>query len=452
MYFRSTKIIATLGPACSSKAILKKMVESGASAFRINTAHGSFAEYSALVSTVRSVSKEIPIIVDLKGPQVRLKTKATLKLNKGDEISIGFSPKSDLYFSMDFYSRLNPGMRVLFEDGKYDSKIIEKNNNKIKVRFSANAVLENNKGVNIPGSDLKLPFLSQKDLQVIKWAKKKSLSFFALSFAQNAEDLKKLRKKVGKNSILIAKIESKTGVKNFSEILKECEGVMIARGDLGAEVSPESIPLLQKVLVKEAVNSGKFSIVATQMLESMIKNRYPTRAEVSDIANSVLDGADCLMLSGETSIGVDPVGAVHEMRSACEAVEQEVPNLVQMDFQNHVSDSVTKSVYQLTNYLHVNAIVAYSRSGFTAQMISRFRTKVPIIGLCWSTLTYKLLLLHFGVFPLLISKTHGVSSKQSLNLVKKKFNFKKGDTVIITGNIHSLQKQHSNLIEVQKFA
>jgi len=160
MYFRSTKIIATLGPACSSKAILKKMVESGASAFRINTAHGSFAEYSALVSTVRSVSKEIPIIVDLKGPQVRLKTKATLKLNKGDEISIGFSPKSDLYFSMDFYSRLNPGMRVLFEDGKYDSKIIEKNNNKIKVRFSANAVLENNKGVNIPGSDLKLPFLS----------------------------------------------------------------------------------------------------------------------------------------------------------------------------------------------------------------------------------------------------------------------------------------------------
>tara|TARA_Y100000310_G_scaffold345335_1_gene463882 strand:- start:179 stop:1534 length:1356 start_codon:yes stop_codon:yes gene_type:complete len=449
MSFYSTKIIATLGPSSSNKKTIKRMIESGVNAVRINTAHGSTKEYSNFVSIVRSVSKEIPIIVDLKGPEVRVKTNSEVRVKKGQKITVGFSPKDEIYFDKNFYQKAKLGGKILFEDARFPAKIVSKNKGKLKLKFLRNSVLQNNKGVNIPGLELGLPFLSQKDLQVIKWAKKKKILFYALSFCRSAIDLKKLRKKTGKDSVLIAKIESREGVKNYQKILGEAEGIIIARGDLGAEVRPESIPLLQKRMVKQALNSGKFSVVATQMLESMIEKPYPTRAEVSDIANSVLDGADCLMLSGETAIGINPVAVVKEMRRSCEAVEESVPNMVAMKLGNNVSDSITKTIFQLSKYLKVNKIVAFTKSGYTCQMISRFREPIPIIGLTWSERTLKLLQLYFGVAPLLLNKNQNMDSKKIISLIKKKKLLKKNDSVIITGN-KSGQEQQSNLIEVQK--
>ncbi|MCR4335472.1 MAG: pyruvate kinase, partial [archaeon] len=449
MSFYSTKIIATLGPSSSSKKTIKRMIDSGVTAVRINTAHGSTKEYSALVSTVKSVSKEIPIIVDLKGPEIRIKTNSEVKIKKGQHITIGFSSKENIYFNKDFYAKVTVGKKVLFEDGKYSSKIVSKTNKRLELKFLTSALLENDKGVNIPGTELGLPFLSQKDLKVIKWAKSKKLLFYALSFCRSSFDLKNLRKKTGSDSVLIAKIESKEGVNNFKEILEEADGIIVARGDLGAEVRPESIPLLQKKMVKQALNAGKFSVVATQMLESMIEKSYPTRAEISDIANSVLDGADCLMLSGETAVGINPVAAVKEMRSACEAVEESVPNMVAMKLGTNVSDSITKTIFQLSKYLKVNRIVAFTKSGYTCQMISRFREPIQIIGLTWSERTSRILQLYFGVAPLLLQKKQLLHSNQIVSLLKKKRLLKKNDSVIITGN-KSEQEQHSNLIEVQK--
>jgi len=451
MSFYSTKIIATLGPSSSAKKIIKRMVESGVNAVRINTAHGSTKDYSELVFNVRSVSKEIPIIVDLKGPEVRIKMNSEVKVKKGQEIEIGFSSKENIYFDRDFYSKAKTGKKILFEDGKFSAKIVSKSRNKLILKFLNNAVLQNNKGVNIPGLELGLPFLSQKDLRVIKWAKSKRILFYALSFCRSALDLKNLRKKTGKDSVLIAKIESREGVNNYQKILNEADGIIVARGDLGAEIRRESIPLLQKRMIKQALNTGKFSVVATQMLESMIEKSYPTRAEISDIANSVLDGADCLMLSGETAIGVNPVAVVKEMRSACEAVEENVPNMVAMKLGNNVSDSITKTIFQLSKYLKVNKIIAFSKSGYTCEMISRFREPIPIIGLTWSERTLKILQLYFGVAPLLLNKNQSMDSKKIIQLIKKKKLLKKNDSVIITGN-KSGQEQHSNLIEVQKIS
>jgi len=449
MSFYSTKIIATLGPSSSNRGTIRKMVASGVNAFRINTTHGSTSDYSQLVSLVRGISKQIPIIVDLKGPEVRIKTSSDVKVRRGQSLWVKFSPREDIYFDKNFYSRAKVGKRIVFEDGRYSAKIAAKANGKLKLKFSTSAVLKNNKGVNLPDLELGLPFLSKKDLQVIKWARKKKLLFFALSFCRSAIDLKKLRKKTGKDSVLIAKIESKEGVANYKKILEEADGIIVARGDLGAEVRPESIPLLQKRMVKQALNAGKFSVVATQMLESMIEKPYPTRAEISDIANSVLDGADCLMLSGETAIGVNPVAAVKEMRTACEATEEQVPNMVSMNLGNNVSDSITKTIFQLSKYLKVNKIVGLTKSGYTCQMISRFREPVPIIGLTWSERTLKLLSLYFGVAPLLLNNRQLMDPQKIIVLLKKKGLLKKGDTIIITGN-KSMEEQHANLIEVQK--
>ncbi len=450
MPFRLTKIIATIGPASSSTGTLRRMVAKGVTAFRINTAHGSAPEYEEVLRNVRSISGQVPIIVDIKGPDLRIKCKTDVHAKKGGEIEIGFSQKGEIFFDKNFYSKAKIGAKVFFEDGRYASRVIAKKYGRLVLRFLNDAVLKNNKNVNVPGLSLNLPCLSKKDLQVIKWVKRRKLKFLALSFCRSAADVKNLRKKAGKDAVIIAKIESREGVGNFASILSESDGIMVARGDLGVEMGREAVPLLQKRMIRESINSGKFCIVATQMLESMIENPYPSRAEVNDIANSVLDGADCLMLSGETSIGANPLAAVAEMRKAADAVEGKVQNFVQMGFNNNVSDSITKSIFQLSKYLRVNRIVALTRGGYTARMISRFRSPIPIIALCWNELALNLLTFYFGVFPSMLSQRQKKLSHNVLAVVESMGLVKKGDTLIITGNVHTAKEKHSNLIEVHK--
>jgi len=448
--FYSTKIIATLGPASSSQKIIRKMLKAGAGIFRINTAHKETEYYDNLVSNIRAVSKEATIIVDLKGPEIRVKVKSETNVSKKDELWFGFTCKEKLSFNKNFIGQVKKGTKIFFEDGKYFGKIIDKGLGRIKIKFYDSFNLKCNTGINIPNIDFDFDTLTKKDKKIISWAKNKKIETYALSFCRSAKDIKELRKKVGKDSIIIAKIESKQGVNNYSKILKEADGIMIARGDLGAEIKRELIPLLQKKMIKEAINEGKFSIVATQMLESMIKNKYPTRAEISDIANSVLDGADCLMLSGETAIGISPVDAVKEMRRSCEAVEENIPNLVDMKLNENVSDSITKSIYDLCNYLKADKIIAFTKSGYTCQMISRFRIPKPIIGLSWSKRTFVLLSFYFSVCPHIISGAGKLLTGNKIKFFKREKLVKKGETVIVTGNLDSSQKQHSNLIEVQK--
>jgi len=447
--FHSTKIMATLGPASSSKAMVKKLLNHGTNSFRLNTAHGDLGQYNRMVANVKAVSNDVPVVVDLKGPEMRCVLKNPLSVSRGTTAWFGFSAKDEFSFNRDFYSNVKVGSKIFFEDGRCGAKVIEKKDRKLKLGFSGSFELKSNKGVNVPGVGLGFPALSKRDKNIISWAKGKGLHVFALSFCRSASDVLALRKALGDEPIIISKIESNEGVKNFREILSVSDGIMVARGDLGVEVKKERIPLLQKKMIMRCLNEGKFSIVATQMLESMIKNPYPSRAEVSDIANSVLDGADCLMLSGETAIGSYPVESVKEMRSACEAVEEKVPNLVDMKFSSSTSDSVTKTIYRLSHYLKVNRIIAFTKSGYTCQMISRFRTKVPVIGVSWKKRTMNLLGFYFGVVPVAVKKEPR-SSREIISLLMKQKLLKKGNKVILTGNMASGKEQHSNMIEVQE--
>jgi len=447
--FKKTKIIATIGPASMRKSVLKKMYESGLNCARINTAHGTFSEYKTIIKRIREVCN-IPIMLDIKGPEVRLKTTGDIPLKKGQKIEVGFDKGSLVSFTYNLYDEVKKNTLILIEDGKIKTKVVDKKNNALILKSLTDSVLKNGKGVNIPSVNLKTPPLSKKDAKAIEFAIKNKIEYIALSFTRNAEDIERVKKLLKNSGIkIIAKIENSEGIQNIKEILDSCSGIMVARGDLGIEIAAERLPILQKKLIKKANQLRKIAIVATEMLQSMIKNSRATRAETSDVANAILDGADAVMLSGETAVGNYPVNAVNTMKKIALQVENHTENKINTHIKS-ISEAIAESAYELSENLRPNLIIVITKSGYTPKMIARYRVDMPILAVTDNKLVSKQLELVYAVKPLLVPVLNkNITAKDMIKVCSQHKLTKRNDLIVFVSGSHKPKRQ-VNRIEVHK--
>lgn len=449
LLFKKTKIICTVGPASSKKETITKMYKSGMNGVRINTAYGNIPQYQSIIETVREVA-EIPIILDLKGPEVRLKAKEPKTVSVNDVLEVGFNGE-EVCFNHNFYDQVNVDDLILIDNGRIKTKIVQKGNRKLSLQALTEGKIEDGKGVNIPNKHLTVSTLSKKDLEVVAFAKKYDVEYAALSFTRCVADVEELSKKQKFQGGIIAKIENSEGVQNAAEILEAANGIMVARGDLGVEIEPEKVPLVQKSLIKQCNQRGKLVITATEMLESMIQHPNPTRAEVSDVANAILDGSDAIMLSGETAIGQYPVQAVDMMSRIAHETESAVKSKIEATHYINISDTVSKAIQEICTSMPLDKVIALTRTGYTARMIARFKITQPIIAATPNIEVKKQLELVFGVKPILIdylgekdmiaSVAHRLSD---LGLIGSK------ETVLFTAGKRTKVRHASNSIEIHK--
>ncbi len=415
---------------------------------RINTAYGDFDRYRQVVDNVREVA-DVPVMVDLKGPEIRLRTDKERTVKKGEVLDAGFNGE-ELGFNHNFVDQMNVDDVVFIDNGKIKTVVTEKTDGSLRLLVENGGVLSDGKGVNVPNKQLKVPTISSRDLKIIEFAKEHEIEFLALSFTRNAKDVANLRSAAeGFKGAVVSKIENSEGIKNFGEILEASEGIMIARGDLGVEIEPERVPLVQKSLVRRCNQAGKTVITATEMLESMMHQPNPTRAEVSDVANAILDGTDATMLSGETAVGEYPVESTSMMaRIALEAEKAAKSSVEDRGFVN-ISDTVSRSIQRICQNMPLDKVVTLTRSGYTAKMISRFKSRQPIIAVTPEQMVKKQLELVFGVIP--VHYDYRQEKDRILAVACTLYSMKLlgiEDTVLFTAAFRTRKKHASNLIEI----
>jgi pyruvate kinase len=447
---KKTKIVCTIGPASLQTETLERMFRAGMNCARINTAYGDFNRYRTIVDNVREVA-DIPVMVDLKGPEIRIRTSKEMIVEEGDVVEAGFNGEP-VSFNHDFIDQMDVGDAVFIDNGRIGTEVTEKEEGTLRLVVKNGGVIADGKGINVPNKQLKVPTLSARDRKLIDFAKEYQVEILALSFTRNVKDVTNLRSAAdGFKGAVISKIENFEGIRNFGEILDASEGIMVARGDLGVEIEPERVPLVQKSLVRRCNQSGKTVVTATEMLESMMHQPTPTRAEVSDVANAILDGTDATMLSGETAVGEYPVESTAMMtRIALEAEKAAKSSVEDKGFVN-ISDTVSKSIQSICQNMPLNKVVTLTRSGYTAKMISRFRIKQPIIAVTLNPLVKKQLELTYGVVPVHYDyrqeddRILAVANKlQNMNLLDNE------DTVLFTAAFRTHKKHASNLIEIHQ--
>lgn len=397
---KKTKIVATLGPACSTREVLKEMIEAGVNVFRINFSHADYTDVQERIDIIRSLNEEYGyntgILADLQGPKLRVGVmKEDVIVSKGDVIT--FTTADDVLGTAErvymnykqFPNDVNPGERILLDDGKLIFEVLETNKtDEVKAVVIQGGPLKSKKGVNLPNTKVSLPALTQKDIKDALFAIKAQVDWIALSFVRTPKDLEELQDLIAANSDhkipIIAKIEKPEAVENIDKIVAFCDGLMVARGDLGVEVPAQEVPLIQKKLVNRAKTARIPVIIATQMMETMITSLTPTRAEVNDVANSVMDGADAVMLSGETSVGNYPVQVIEKMSQIIVAVEDSplitVPqNTPQVRTKRFITKSICYHAAQMANVIKAKAISTLTNSGYTAFQISAWRPNAHIL-------------------------------------------------------------------------
>lgn len=449
---KKTKVVCTIGPASMTQDNIRRMHAAGMDVVRINTAHGDFEQYDGIIEMTRSVG-EIPIMIDLKGPEVRVRTKAPREVETGDVVVAGFDDE-EFTFSYDFYDEVDVGDKITIDDGTIGAIVERKHEGKLHLRILDQGVIQLNKGVNIPGKRLSVPRLSEKDLEAIEYAKDKNVEFLALSFARDASDVANLRRRVGSGlQAIIAKIENQEGVWNASDILEEADALMIARGDLGVEIEYQKVPLIQKDLIKRCNQRGKVVIIATQMLESMVDKPNPTRAETSDVANAILDGSDAVMLSEETAVGKYPVRAVEMMTKIAVEAERMLTGHITVNGFYNISETVSRSIDVLSRSMPLDKIVTLTRSGYTARMIARFRPTQPIIAVASDEMVKRQLELVFGVTPV-YAPYHEADDiiLNACRVLVEKGLLEDDDFVLFTAGVRTETPHESNLIEIHKVA
>lgn len=397
---KKTKIVATLGPATSSKDVLKGMLEAGANVFRINFSHADYNDVTERINMIRELNKEYgftaAILADLQGPKLRVGVmKEEVVVNPGDEIVFATGErfegtKERVYMTYDrFPQDAKPGERILLDDGKLIFEVVSTNKkDEVLARVIQGGPLKSKKGVNLPNTNISQPALTEKDIKDAEFAISQNVDWIALSFVRHAEDLMQLRDLINKHSDhkipIIAKIEKPEAVENIDKIVTHCDGLMVARGDLGVEVPAEEVPLIQKQLVLRAKKARIPVIIATQMMETMISSLTPTRAEVNDVANSVMDGADAVMLSGETSVGSYPVQVIKQMSDILKSVENsnliKVPQLPpHIRTNRYITKSICYHAANMANEISAKAISTLTNSGYTAFQISAWRPSCHIL-------------------------------------------------------------------------
>jgi len=407
---KQTKIIATISALNCSPELIRALHDEGVDVIRLNTAHQSLAEAAKVVEVVRAVSERLAILLDTKGPEIRTSiVSEKIDLIKGTTIKITgsnnppLSTKEMLYVNYpDFVKDVPTKARILIDDGDIELMVEKKIKDYVVCRIIDGGKLGSRKGVNVPGVSLSLPSLSTKDKQFIAFAIANKLDFIAHSFVRNKADIlavQKLLNKAGSPIKIIAKIENQLGIDNIDEILDVTFGVMVARGDLGIEIPAEEVPLMQKQLIRKCINRHKPIIVATQMLHSMINNPRPTRAEVSDVANAVLDGTDAIMLSGETASGSYPVEAVRIMAKIAARAERnkKLSKEVMVRQEYQIADYLARAAILATKELPIKEIIVSTDSNFSAQVLSAYRPSVPIYVKCFEKQKVRELALTYGV-------------------------------------------------------
>lgn len=397
---KKTKIVATLGPACSTKEVLKAMIEAGVNVFRVNFSHADYTDVKAKIDLIRSINEEFgytaAILGDLQGPKLRVGVmNEEVIVNPGDIITFQTAEdvpgtKERVYMNYkEFPNDVNPGENILLDDGKLMFEVVSTNKtSEVVAKVIQGGPLKSKKGVNLPNTKVSLPALTEKDVRDALFAIEQKVDWIALSFVRTSKDLIELQELIAKNSEhkipIIAKIEKPEGVANIDSIIAHCDGLMVARGDLGVEVPAHEVPLIQKKLVNKAKTARIPVIIATQMMETMITSLTPTRAEVNDVANSVMDGADAVMLSGETSVGNYPVQVIQQMTQIIEAVEDspliQVPqNTPQIKTNRFITKTICQHAANMANAIKAKAICTLTNSGYTAFQISAWRPQAAIL-------------------------------------------------------------------------
>ncbi|MGI6741830.1 MAG: pyruvate kinase [Brevefilum sp.] len=460
---RFAKIVCTLGPSSEDKATLNALMDAGMNVARLNFSHGTRETHGQLIDLIRELSDErgspITILQDLQGPKLRIGVLPghSLTLTAGDQVTLSSSEKfavekEDIFIPLDIpdlHEALKPGNHILLDDGNLELVVLAIDGERIKAEVMLGGVLKSNKGVNLPGANLNIPIFTKKDREDLQFGLKKGVDYVAISFVRCADDVLTVRKAIEELSTnqtsaitpIIAKLERPEALDVLEEIMDVTDGVMVARGDLGVEMSPASVPIAQKEIIACANNHAKLVITATQMLDSMINNPRPTRAEATDVANAVFDGTDALMLSGETAAGKYPVESVRMMDSIIRKAEQNLrkwgkTQFVISNMQQSDPVSITRAAKELANDRNVVAIVVFTQTGKTARLMSKARPNVPIYAFTPEINTFEKLGIYWGVTPMLVpfADTLETMIKHVETAISTMTDLEKGQQVIlITG-------------------
>lgn len=468
---KKTKIVCTLGPASSSEEVIEKMLKSGMNVARFNFSHGTHEYHKELMSTFKKVRDrmKVPagIMLDTKGPEIRIGEmgggSATIK--KGCEFILTTDPvvgdenRAPVSYA-DLPAQLSEGQRILMDDGKLILEVKSTTDTDVVCTVLEGGALKTHKSVNVPNTHLNMPYISEKDEEDLLFGIEMGVDFIAASFVRTAEDVIALRKFVdfhgGHDIRIISKIENIEGINNFDEILRHSDGIMVARGDMGVEVSFEKLPGLQKKFIRKCYQSGKMVITATQMLESMINNYSPTRAEITDVANAVFDGTSAVMLSGETTIGVNPVRVVEVMSKIVEQAEKDAfemnayGDMGYSSARGDVTGAICDAACTTARDLHAKAVIAVTKSGDTARGVSKYRPFEHIVAATPEIKTFHQLSLSWGVIPVhsIMQKDADALFRHAIDCAKQIDIVSSGDIVVITSGIPVTISGTTNILKV----
>lgn len=469
---RKTKIVATIGPASNSEAVIAEMLEAGLNIARLNFSHGEYSDHKKSIETFRKVRDRMKlpaaIMLDTKGPEIRIKLieGGSVQLVSGQSFTLttrevtGTAQSVSITYA-DLPGQLPRGARVLIDDGKILLRVDSCTDTDIVCTVIEGGILFSRKSINVPNVSLNMQYISPKDEADLVFGIENDVDFVAASFVRSKDDVIALRKFIdyhgGHNIKIISKIENIEGVRNFDDILSHSDGIMVARGDMGVEVEFERLPGIQKMFIKKCYQSGKMVITATQMLESMVTSYTPTRAEISDVANAVFDGTSAVMLSAETAVGAHPARVVRVMSQIAQQAESDafaIKAYSSARFENDTTDvtnALCDAACTTARDLHAKAIIAVTKSGQTARRVSKFRPEFPIVAATPEKKTFHQLSLSWGVLPVLARNQtntdklfqHAIDCARQIDIVSK------GDTVVITAGVPLNLAGTTNLLKVQ---
>ena len=475
---RKTKIICTMGPNTNDREVMKQLALSGMDVARFNFSHGDYEEHKGRLDILRSVREELGIpvaaLLDTKGPEIRtgvVKDDKKVTLTEGQEYVLTTREVlTDDRICFINYEKLHedvvPGNKILIDDGLIALEVERVEDCEIHCRVLNGGELGSKKGVNVPNVKIKLPALTDKDKEDILFGIREGFDFIAASFVRTADAIREIRQILDEHDYemgIIAKIENAEGIENLDEIIEAADGIMVARGDMGVEIPPEKVPYIQKTIIRKCNEACKIVITATQMLESMIRNPRPTRAEVADVANAVYDGTDAVMLSGETAMGKYPVEAVQMMAKIAEDSESHLDyaksrhGSTVVQGVSNISNAVCSGTVSTAHELGAKVIVTPTISGFTAKLLSKWRPEAPIIGLSPSASAVRRMQLYWGVSPYQAKRADStdILVYASIELLKEKGVLKEGDLAVVTAGVVSYSKRHepasdTNIMRVVK--
>ena len=466
---RKTKIICTLGPSTDKEGVLETLIQEGMDVARFNISHGSHREQKERLIKLQEIrerlGRPVAALLDTKGPEIRIRTfkEGKVELVEGQEFTLtsedieGTNEKVSVTYE-DLYKDLKPGDSVLIDDGLIGLEVVSIEGKEIHCVVKNGGMVSDRKGVNLPGVDVNMPFISPKDKEDILFGIREGFDFIAASFTRTAEDVAEIRKILYENGGadigIIAKIENQQGVNNIDRIIEAADGIMIARGDMGVEIPLEDVPVIQKEIIAKVYNAGKQVITATQMLDSMIKNPRPTRAETTDVANAIYQGTSAIMLSGETAAGKYPVEALKTMVRIAVRTESDIPynelfSVRKKEEKKDMTTAISHATCMTAIDMDAKAIITVTKSGHTARMVSRFRPGCPIVGCTSDMRTCRKLNLSWGISPILIKEEYSMEILflHATEAAEREGFVQEGDVAILTAGVPVGRPGKTNLIK-----